>query len=352
MPDVTVLFVNHNGGRTIHEAIRCVQRQTLPVKRILVVDNGSTDGSPAGIHELFPDVKVIGRQENQGPGRARNLGLSLAETELVLWVDDDIYLAPDCLEKMTAAYLETGAVAICPRIVFHPERDTIQFDGAAIHFCGVLSLLHANQPVGLTPERTFPNAFGSACLLVDRQVLAGLGGFDAHIFFYFEDLELAYRLRARGHVICCEAQAAAYHDRGQGSAALAFRGRGDYPVLRAYYLLRHRWLIVLMHYQLRTLCLLSPALALYEAMSFAVSLQRGWLWQWCKALISVAANAGRILRSRGQLQRTRRVRDRELLSAGPLPFSSGFVRSGIESGVVDLLNRVLNRYWESIRKWL
>jgi GT2 family glycosyltransferase len=352
MPEVTAVLVNHNGARTIAGAIRSVLGQTHPAARILVVDNASTDGSAEQVRAGFPGVELIELRRNEGPGRARNLGLSLAGTDLLLWLDDDMILAPDCLENLLAAHQETRAAAVCPRILFYPEKDRIQFDGAALHFCGVLSLVHANQPAALEPQRTFPNAFGSACLLVDRAALAGLGGFDEDIFFYFEDLELSYRLRSQGHVICCEANAAAWHDLGRGEAELAFRGRGRYPARRAYYLLRHRWMILLLHYQARTLWLLSPALALYELASFASALGRGWLWQWGRALFSAAAHGGRLLARRRQLQRVRRVPDRELLSGGPLPFSAGFVRGGAEAALAGLLDRLLDRYWQRVKAWL
>jgi GT2 family glycosyltransferase len=187
---------------------------------------------------------------------------------------------------------------------------------------------------------------------VDRAVLAQLGGFNEDIFFYFEDLELSYRLRSHGYRVCCESQAVARHDLGVGKPGLAARGPEGYPARRAYYLLRHRWMVVLMHYQLRTLCLLSPALALYEAAAFGAALRRGWLWWWCRALGSVAIQSIRLLRRRRKLQHARRVPDRKLLSAGPLPFSVGFVQGGVEATLAGLLDRALGRYWEWVRPWL
>jgi len=350
--EVTAVLVNHNGARTILDAIEAVRQQEYRIRQIIVVDNGSTDGSPEKIRELFPDVRLIEVEQNPGPAYARNLGLSTAETELLLWLDNDIYLAPDSLRKMVTALWESQAAVVCPRIVFFPGKDLIQCDGAGIHFCGVLSLHHANRPISLKPGRTFPNAAGSACLLVRRAVLLEIGGFDESFFFYFEDLELSYRLRSGGGIICCESDAIVYHDRGAGSLGLAFRGEGPYPARRVYYLLFHRWMVVLIYYRLRSMLLLSPALMFYEIASFAECLRRGWLRHWLRALVSVLRKIPMLLARRSKSQKMRRINDRSLLSGGPLPFSPGFIKTGFESELAGILNRMLNGYWELVRQWL
>lgn len=353
MTGISVVLVNHDGGRTVPAAIRALKQQDHPIHQIIVVDTASTDGSPELIRSTFPDVTLIRSGRNAGPGPARNLGLSLAETEFVLWLDDDIYLDTGCLSSMIRAQQETHAAVVCPRIVFYPERDLIQCDGAGIHFCGTLSLLNTRQPHGSGGGRTFPNGFGSACLLVDREVLSELGGFDESFFFYFEDLELSYRLRARGHLVCCEENAVAFHDLGRGEADLAFRGNSAYyPVKRVYYLLRHRWMTIAMHYQVRTLIMLLPALVLYEAASFMECLRRGWLLHWFKAVASVLKNMPILFRKRSKYQNARKVPDRELLMGGALPFAAGFVNDRIVKFLVAELDHALNAYWQGVRSWL
>jgi hypothetical protein len=109
---------------------------------------------------------------------------------------------------------------------------------------------------------------------------------------------------------------------------------------------------VAMHFQLRSLFVLFPALAVYEAASFAECLRRGWLPAWLRALFSVLGRAPRIFERRRRYQASRRVRDRDLLSGGPLPFAGGFVRGPFMQRGVDFLNWILNFYWDRIRAWL
>lgn len=349
---ISALLVNHNSGGTILKSIRALTEQDYPLNRILVVDNGSSDGDPARIRLQFPGVEVIETHKNLGISRARNIGLQRMQDTLVLLVDDDVYLSRGCLRAMLDAYQGTNAAVICPRIVLYPEADTIQCDGAGLHFSGALSLRHTLRPLmGQPPTCTRVHGFISACLLIDRGRLGEILSFDEDYFFYFEDTEFSYRLSALGYPIFCEETAIAYHERGEGTPGLSFRGKGAYPKQRAYLTLRNRWLTILLHYQFRTLLLLLPALAVYEFSAFWDLLRRGWLVEYASAGWSILTGLKSILQRRKQWQRLRKVSDGSILLGGTLPFAEGFVDSK-RMYQVRLLNRILNWYWDRIKKWL
>jgi len=235
----------------------------------------------------------------------------------------------------------------------YPEADRIQSDGAQIHMTGTLRVRHADQSMNSCPAKQIQTeAFIGACLLVHRQTLIAMAGFDPDYFFYFEDLELSYRLSSLGHKIVCAAQALAYHDRGKGTPGLSYRGSGSYPRQRAYYVIRNRWLTIALHFQPRTLMILSPMLALYELALFIGALSRGWIVEWFKASFWMLKNAALVCARRTRCQRLRKVPDRAILSAGPLPFAPGVVQSRITQLSVGALERVLNRYWLVARRWL
>src|SRR5690242_5075965 len=83
--------------------------------------------------------------------------------------------------------------AVWPRILLHPDDTVVQCDGADIHFVETLILRHAYREFEQIPaERSQVNAFITACLLIDREILSSLGGLDEDYFFYFEDLELSH----------------------------------------------------------------------------------------------------------------------------------------------------------------
>jgi GT2 family glycosyltransferase len=347
---VSAVVVNYNGGDRVIRCVEALARQTHPLCGIVVVDNGSRDGSPDRIRERWSEVEVVVLPENPGLPTARNVGLREVTSDLVLLVDSDIYLEPDALERLVRAQEETGATVACPRIRLLPERDIVQADGAAPHFLGTMTLLQGYRPAAElgSERRTVPGCIG-ACYLLRRSEILEAGGFDETYFFYFEDLEFLLRLAARGHETVCEPGAVVFHDRGRGTPGLSFRGTGDYPLRRAYLSMRNRWLTMLIHYRARTLLLLAPALLVYEGAVVAFALKRGWGGQWWRAWVWTAKNRGEIARQR-RTARCARVRpDREILTGGPIPLAPGLVRSRLLGGVVGVLSFVLDAYWRAVR---
>jgi GT2 family glycosyltransferase len=352
-PPISAVVVNFNGSDRILNCLDALSAQTTPLAEIIVVDNGSDDGSPGQIRAWFPKVQILELGENRGLPAARNAGLRLTTTELVLLVDNDVYLVDNCLSYLARAYCNYQPTVICPRICLIPERNIVQADGAAAHFVGTMVLRHGYLPVEDAPAQTvLVDGCIGACLLVDRAKTLAIGGFDETYFFYFEDLEFSIRLRALGHRLICEPSAVAYHDRGLGTPGLSFRGRGTYPPRRAYLTLRHRWLTILIHYRLRTLVVLAPALALYELATLVLALLQGWALQWVRAWMWQLLNSWAIWKRRRWVQQTRLLNDKELLVGGTLPISPGLIRSRIGCLAVTVLSMFLNAYWRIAQRWI
>lgn len=349
-PSVSAVVINYNGGERTLRCLHALSRQTCPPERIVVVDNGSEDGSPERIRALLPQVEIIEVGENRGLPAARNIGLEAVGSDFVLLADSDVYLEPDTLAVLLGARAETGATVICPRIRLLPEQDVVQCDGATPHFIGTMTLRHGYRPVNELPvARTpVPGCIG-ACYLLDRRRVLDAGGFDEAYFIYFEDLEFMLRLTAYGHDFVCEPAALVFHERAAGTVGLSFRGTGAYPPRRAYLHMRNRWLTILMHYRLRTLLLLLPVLAPYELVVVVFAVSRGWIVQWLQGWSWLIRNLPIILRRRRVTQRTRVRNDRDLLVGGPLPLTPGLIRAPALAAGVSALSAVLNAYWRVVR---
>lgn len=346
---VSAVITYHESPETIGRVLDGLLQQDHVLEQIVIVDNGSRQGLDH-LASMPARVSVIRLPAGTGLSRARNVGLAKIQSEFALVLDDDIYLAPDCLNRMMAAGLETGASAVCPRIVFHPADAVIQCDGASIHFAGMLALNNKNASIsGLPRTRHRCGAFIGACVLFNRQLLTGLGGFDEDYYFYFEDLELSYRLREHGHEIWCEPNGVVFHDRGLGTPALSFRGQERYPAQRAYFNLRHRWLTMLLHYQVRTLTALLPALALYDLAALAECIRRGFLAQWLEAVRSILRMLPQIQAKRARWQAERTIADGEILTGGPLPFAAGLLEGRIAARMARLLGALMQLNWNLTR---
>jgi GT2 family glycosyltransferase len=346
--EVSVVIVNHNSGQALNVCVQAIQSQTVPVQEIIVVDNQSTDGS---LTRLSNAVRVIHLEENLGLTRGRNTGLRAASGRLVLFVDDDVFLAPDCLEHLLAAYRRYRPAALVPTLVCS-DRETIQSQGAEVHFIGMLHQKQAGEKLqpGRSPQPPLHStAMIGGCMLLERDTFLAAGAFNEQYFFYFEDMEVSLRLRTLGHTILCVPAALAYHEPGQGTPGLSFRGQGVYPLQRAFLVMRNRWVTMLLHYRLRTFLVLAPALLLYESAALAAVIGRGWSAVWRRALLDIYRNRWQLLATRKRIQANRRLADRDLLSAGRLPFAVGFLRNPLEQRLASLLESLLDLYWRAVR---
>lgn len=350
MPEVSAVVVNYNGDQDIMRCLGDLVAVQPSLAELIVVDNGSSDGSPEAIRDRFPGVDLVELGYNAGPAIARNIGLKRAVSPLVLFVDDDVYLEPDCLQRLLDCRQRETATVVAPRLVLLPEMDQIQADGADIHFTGTMQLRHSRAPVQSVAPTTRPiGAFSTSCVLADRTCLLDVGGFDESFFIYQEDMELALRLRSFGYRIYCDASAVALHDRGTGTPGLSFRDQGHYPRRRAYLTLRNRTRMVLLHYRLWTLLVLSPALMLYEFASLVMVVRKGWLGSWLRSWYWQLSHLPSILKRRHWIQSRRRVEDVQLLQGGLIPLAPGVLGSGLEVRLVQALSAVLDVYWRACR---
>jgi GT2 family glycosyltransferase len=353
MASVSAVVINFNGGERILRCLEALERQTAALEAIVVVDNHSDDDSLEQIRDRFPRIQILELPENRGPAVARNAGLRAVQTELVLLNDADIYVSNNTIERLLEAYCGSGVTLVCPRILLFPEQAIIQCDGAAVHWVGTLLLRHGYQHVEDTDvQSAIVGGSASGCLLVNRASALAAGGFDEAFLFHFEDLEFSMRLRSQGHHLMCEPAAVVYHDRGRGTPSLAFRGSEAYPPRRAYLTMSGRLRVMLIHYRLRTLVVLAPALALYELASLAAALWHGWGTEWFRAWWWQIRKGRDLRQRRAQMQRSRSRSDRELLTDGPLPLAPGFIRSRAAAAAAAALAAVLRTYWRITWRWI
>ncbi|MBP1464209.1 glycosyltransferase family 2 protein [Candidatus Chloroploca sp. M-50] len=126
---VSVIIPVYNGERFLAEAIQSVLDQTLPPDKIIVVDDGSTDGSATLVHRLASTARLpihYVYQENQGPAAARNCGLNLAQGDLIAFQDADDLWSAEKLALQVALlrqYPQAHAVTGYSQIVYVDHRD-------------------------------------------------------------------------------------------------------------------------------------------------------------------------------------------------------------------------------------
>ncbi|MEB3223902.1 MAG: glycosyltransferase [Candidatus Sericytochromatia bacterium] len=198
-PALSVVIATYNRGPILEKCLQALLDQTLAagLYEIVVVDDGSTDDTPERIARLRTEAPawIYHRQENAGRSRARNVGVSLARGELVVFIDSDVVVVPEFLALHLA--LHRGAEG---RKVFVQGLavDTDDFERPT------------QTPVG--PLDASAAYFATNNVSVPRAYLQAVGGFDEGFVEYgWEDLELGLRLRAQGVGIVRSREARGFH---------------------------------------------------------------------------------------------------------------------------------------------
>jgi GT2 family glycosyltransferase len=349
---VTVAVVNWNGDAYLDRCLRAIRSQSRPPAAVWLVDNASTDGSVARVRRDFPEVAVLAQGENGGPAAARNRALLEATTRLVLLVDNDAVLEPSALDELHRAIRRGGGIAACQaRAVFETERDLIHYDGGRLTIVGLQSLRNFRRRVADAPQGDADvAALQSVTLLVDRALLTRDDLFDEGYFFYFEDFDWSLRLRLRGKRCVAASRAVAVHL--GGTRDLSWRKDRSFPARRAHYFTRNHLRLVAKCFATRTLVLAMPALVLYEAAWFLYLALRGHARSFFGGLRAFLGERREVRALRAAVQRTRAVRDRELIEPAPLSLVTASGPGGVAALASSLLSAVVGLWARCVRPLL
>jgi glycosyltransferase involved in cell wall biosynthesis len=226
---VSVIVPTRNRKDKLANCLDALARQSiLPQEfEVIVVDDGSTDGTRQWLEgRTFPFRLRCLRQEESGPGAARNLAVDHAEGELVLFIGDDIYAGERLLEEHLLAHAINPAPGLA--VLGHIDWPAAMRRNAVMEYvCGdaMLQFAYSYIPTAPALDHRF---FYTSNLSLRRRFLAEAAAegvrFDPRFFHAaFEDSELAYRLIPRGLQIRYAAAARAYHDHFMDLASFAER---------------------------------------------------------------------------------------------------------------------------------
>jgi GT2 family glycosyltransferase len=220
--DAAVVIPNYNGADWLAGVLGSVAAQTVSPAEVIVVDDGSTDGSLALLADRFPHVRVLALGSNGGFARAANAGLRAASAEAVALVNTDVVLAPDWLECALAALraapraaaVATKLVDLADPALLYDAGDVLRRDGA----CEQRGRFERDGGRYDAPGEVFSACAGAA--LYRRTAVLDAHGFDERFGTYLEDVDLGLRLRLAGWRCRWEPRAVARHAGGGSSAAL------------------------------------------------------------------------------------------------------------------------------------
>jgi GT2 family glycosyltransferase len=297
---VSVIVVTWNGRHYLEDCLRAAEAQEGIDAEIVLVDNGSTDGTAAFVRSRFPRVRIVALAENRGFAGGNNAGAREARGQYLAFLNNDTVADSGWLRALRGSIdIEQRALLVTSRIVYMHDPDVVDSAGDGAYRSGGAFKHHHGEPAAAAtqPAEVF-GVCGAACL-IPRTVFEELGGFDEDFFASHEDVDLSYRARLRGYRCRYEPAAVVRH---HGSATLGTISR--FAVFQGQ---RNLEWVYVKNTPATLLLQTLPGHMLYNAAAAAHFARAGLLGTFLRAKVASIAGLPRMLRKRAAIQRTRRI---------------------------------------------
>jgi GT2 family glycosyltransferase len=221
MKKVAIVILNWNGNGMLQRFLPSILQYSNPDDAtVYVADNGSTDGSVDMLHREFPDIRVIELGQNYGFAEGYNLALEKVKEEYVVLLNSDVEVSKAWLEPLVTYMDAHPEVAACqPKIRSWHNKDRFEYAGAAGGFLDAYGypfcrgrIMHVVEKDNGQYDTIVPVFWATgAALFIRLNDYLRNGGLDRRFFAHMEEIDLCWRLRARGRGIVCVPQSVVYH---------------------------------------------------------------------------------------------------------------------------------------------
>jgi len=218
LPRVVLVILTWNQCDLMLECLKSVVSLDYPADslQIIVVDNGSTDGTAQAIRGRYPTVMLFETGENLGYAEGNNVGIRYAlrnGAKYILVLNNDVRVAPDTLDRLvSAAERFPDAAFLGPKIYHLDNPDQIQSAGAELDYLWRSRQRGQDEPdIGQFDMVKEVDYVIGAAVLVRAELLGEIGLLDADFFLYREDVDWCLRARRLGYRILYVPEAEAWH---------------------------------------------------------------------------------------------------------------------------------------------
>ena len=220
MDKVAIVILSWNGSQMIRSFLPSVLKYTEEEAAVYVADNGSEDNTLEVLATSFPSVKVIPLDKNYGFAEGYNRALQEVKADYVVLLNSDVEVKDRWLTPLVAFMDAHPEVAACqPKIKSWREPKNFEYAGAAggfvdcygYPFCRgrIFNSVEEDHGQYDTPMKVFWAT--GACLFIRLQDYREAGGLDARFFAHMEEIDLCWRLNARGREVWCIPESTVYH---------------------------------------------------------------------------------------------------------------------------------------------
>jgi N-acetylglucosaminyl-diphospho-decaprenol L-rhamnosyltransferase len=232
---VTVLLVTYNSAHRAKELGHSFQ----DFANVVVVDNASADHTAQALQRALPKAQVLINPQNRGFGAANNRALHEARTEFVLLVNPDCVIGRrEVVQMLECARRYPDAAMIAPQLIDRKGHRDVSYNWSPIGWTGRTTHADGDTCVGFV---------SGACMLIRRDAMLRIDGFDEQFFLYYEDSDLCLRLtRECGPIIVCPDAKVTHLNRSSSA------GRAKYKAeyLRGYHHIQSKFIFDRKHRQL------------------------------------------------------------------------------------------------------
>lgn len=277
---IDIVIPNFNGKRFLRSCLESLQQQSYSNFRVIVVDNGSKDGSVELLRQEYPEVQLIDWDENRGFSAAVNGGINAGSAPLVFLLNNDTELDEHCLAELAAAAgKHKGYDFFAAKMLNYNDREYLDGAGDAFLRGGVgyrLGTMEKDSELYDVSRQVFGACAGAA--LYRREFFQELGLFDEDFFAYLEDVDLNLRANSRGKKCYYVPAARVYHI---GSATTGSK-INDFTVKLST---RNNFCILVKNYPAALLLRFAPAICVYQFFWFCFVIKKQQFFAYLKGIV-------------------------------------------------------------------
>ena len=210
MHDLTVVIPNFNGKHLLKQCFESLKIQNCSMD-VIVVDNGSADGSADYIKQNYPEFELIENSTNLGFSKAVNQGIMASNTEFIMLLNNDVVLEENAINNLLNCIKQDKRIFAVASKMLNGDKITIDDVGDDYTLLGWTKKVgNGKSEASYTMEREIFSACAGAAIYRSK-VFNEIGYFDESFFAYMEDVDISYRARIHGYKCVYCPKAVVYH---------------------------------------------------------------------------------------------------------------------------------------------
>ena len=237
-PNLAFILVNWNTKELISDAVRSIIDTVSDYSyKIIIVENGSCDGSAEMLRKIFPEIRLICNEKNVGFARAVNQGLALTKASYIVLLNSDARLQRGAIKNLVKFMEKNPRVAIAGGQLINidgsRQNSIASFPSLATELLNkrLLRIIFRHRYPG--KERDYPipidvDSMVGACLIARREAIQKVGNLDEGYFFFLEETDWCRRMKANGWRVSFVPTARIFHLQGSSAARVKTEARIEY----------------------------------------------------------------------------------------------------------------------------